>query len=114
MLPLNRLERAVLEKICKDTGVEGLAEQIKDASVESRINTGAGFYTKLLTGKGDSLSCGRVIGNVWAHVAGLKQPMTFLLFVDQGFIRTLEGASIDDSTIGIDFLSVDFEIIQKA
>jgi hypothetical protein len=53
----------------------------------------------------------RFIGNTFAHVKGLNHPMTFILFVKNGMIDTLEGAATDEGTNDVDFSNVQFEII---
>jgi hypothetical protein len=37
--------------------------------------------------------------------------MAFVLFMRFGLIDTLEGAAVEESTIGVDFLNVDFGVI---
>jgi hypothetical protein len=116
MLPLSRLESAVLEKMLLQA--EGnrlpLQEQLLGASVLNRRNTGAGFYTKLETQHRSNLIDIRIIGNVFAHIVGLSHPMTFLLFTKSGLVETLEGASVDEDTSGIDFANVQFQLIKES
>jgi hypothetical protein len=112
VLSLNELEKAVLEEMRRKTVLDGLAEQINEATVERRNNTGAGFYTKLLSNKGTKRIENAVLSGVYAHVTGLNHPMVFVLFVKDGMIDTLEGAAVEDSTVSIDFSRVTFEIIQ--
>ena len=109
---LNELEKAVLEQMRRKTVLDGLAEQIKEAMVERRNNTGAGFYTKLKTKKGTELIENTMLTGAYAHVTGLNHPMAFVLFVKDGMIDTLEGAAVEDSAVSIDFSRVRFEIIQ--
>ena len=52
----------------------------------------------------------RVVGEVWADIERFNQPMTFLVFLRDGVIHKLEGASIDDSTVDVDFSNVRFVI----
>jgi hypothetical protein len=113
MSSLNELEKAVLEKIRQDASgnlLPLLREQIDGASVVSRKNTGAGFFTKLKVERVSRPIDASHIGNVWADIEGFNQPMTFLVFLQDGVIHTLEGASIDDSTVGVDFSNVRFVI----
>ena len=54
----------------------------------------------------------RSIGNVFAKIDGMQNPMTFLLFMKNGLIDTLEGAAIDEGTANIDFSIARFEIVK--
>jgi hypothetical protein len=114
MSPLNRLEKAVLEEILCQAGGDALPlrEQIQGAFVVDRINTGAGFYTRLQTERRGEPIGARIIGDVAAQIKGLSNPMIFLLWVRNGTIDQLEGASVGDSTQGVDFSNVQFEIIE--
>jgi hypothetical protein len=116
MSPLSRLENAVLEKILSQAASNRLPlqEQLDGAFALNRQNTGAGFYTKLETPYRSKLIDIRIIGNVFAHIGGLNHPMTFLLFTKSGLIETLEGASVDEDTRGIDFANVQFEMIEES
>jgi hypothetical protein len=58
------------------------------------------------------VSCNRIIGDVWAKIDGFEAPMTFLLFVDDGYMSCLEGAAMDDSTTNIDLSAIRFEVIE--
>jgi hypothetical protein len=113
MSSLNELEKAVLAEMVPHAAADqsSLEEQLSGASVLSRNNTGAGFYTKLRTKKRTRPVEAKVIGSVFADIKGLNHPMTFILFIRNGMVDTLEGAATDDTTIGIDFSNVQFEII---
>lgn len=80
------------------------------ASVVSRKNTGAGFYTKLKVKQVSKPIEAKVIGNVCADIEGFDQPMLFLLFLRDGVIHQMEGATIDDSMVDIDFSKARFLI----
>ena len=112
MPSLNELEKAVLAEMVPHAAADqsSLEDQLRGASVLSRNNTGAGFYTKLQPKKGTKPVEAKVIGNVFADIKGLNHPMTFILFIRNGVVDTLEGAATDDSTVGIDFSNVQFEI----
>ena len=113
MSSLNDLEKAVLEKMLRRVPAElaALEEQVRGASALSRNNTGAGFYTKLQP-KGNTKRVEvKFIGGVFADIKGLNHPMTFVLFIRDGAVDTLEGAATDESTVGIDFSNVRFELI---
>jgi hypothetical protein len=109
---LNELENAVLEEMVRQAPADlfSLEEQLRGVSALSRNNTGAGFYTKLVPKKTTTPVNAKIIGNVFADVKGLNHPMTFILFIRDGVVDTLEGAAVDDSTTDIDFSKVQFEI----
>jgi hypothetical protein len=113
MSPLSELESAVLKKMLGQASADQftLAEQLKGASVLSRQNTGAGFYTRLQINEKTKALEAKFIGNTFAHIKGLNHPMTFILFMKNGVIDTLEGAATDESTNHVDFSNVQFEII---
>ena len=48
----------------------------------------------------------KVIQNACADIEGFDQPMLFLLFLRDGVILQMEGATIDDSTVDIDFSKI--------
>ena len=113
MSSLNELEKAVLEQMVRQAPDDlrvALKEKIDSAEVTGRKNTGAGFYAKLKVGKTSTSIKARVVDNVWADIEGFAQSMTFLVFLEDGAIHTLEGAAIDDSTVDVDFSNVRFAI----
>ena len=102
MLPLNRLERAVLEKLLAgDASVLGtLRQQLCAASVAKRELTGVGFFCTLvvpsaepavaeITGQGP-------FGDVEADIEGLQHGAGFLLWLKDGRLSMLEGFSYDE------------------
>jgi hypothetical protein len=112
-MPLNELEKAVLEQMLRQASgnlLPLLREQIEGASVVSRKNTGAGFFTELKVKQVSKPIEAKVIENVCADIEGFDQPMLFLLFLRDGVIHKMEGATIDDSTVDIDFSNVRFLI----
>jgi hypothetical protein len=50
-----------------------------------------------------------VLGNVIATIDALKQPHLFVRLMQNGHANVLEGAAIDDSTVGIDLPALRFE-----
>jgi hypothetical protein len=113
IMPLNELEKAVLEQMLRQASgnlLPLLTEQIEGASVVGRKNTGAGFFSALKVEQVSKPIEAKVIQDVWADIEGFDQPMLFLLFLRDGVIHTLEGATIDDSTVDIDFSNVRFVI----
>ena len=114
MPSLNELEKAVLDEIVRrapDDLRGALKEQVEGAEVISRRNTGGGFFTTLKPGKVLTPIRPSPVGDVLAKIEGFAQPMTFLLFLKDGAIQTLEGAAFTDSTAGVDFSSVRFTIL---
>jgi hypothetical protein len=111
MIPLNSLERAVLQAMCRKAPNSNLEAQLKNVTALSRKNTGAGFLTKLHPDRTAEMIKDRVIGEVAAQISQFKEPMVFVLFMKDGYPDLLEGASIDDSTVGINFNDVDFKIL---
>ncbi|UGY14038.1 hypothetical protein [Bradyrhizobium septentrionale] len=113
MSSLNSLERAVLERILRDTPGDLapiLRAQIDGATVVGRKNTGAGFFTELKVESAVGRMSERVIEDVWADIEGFDVPMTFLVFLREGIIRTLEGAAINEDATDVDFSRVGFAI----
>ena len=105
MLTLTDLEAVALSEIGKQHPV--LLPQIAVVSVLDRENTGSGFLTSLAVDRAsaESITSDRVLGNVWLRVQGFQDPMTFLLFMEDGFISCLEGATVRDTTELIDLCS---------
>lgn len=116
MVSLNKLEKAVLEAICKQVSADAsaLKTQVKGVTVEKRNNTGVGFYTNMkVYGAVDKIET-RVFPAVFAHIEGMENPMSFILFTKNGFVDVLEGAATEDSTINIDFSTVRFDAVSNS
>lgn len=110
---LNELENAVLQAMCKrfPSDASALEAQIKRVIVQKRDNTGVGFYSKLeVKGPVDQIN-EKVMSNIFATIAGLKNPVAFVLFLRNGLVDILEGATTEDSTVDINFSDVRFEIL---
>jgi hypothetical protein len=111
-LCLTPLERAVLARISSEhpDAREALEAQLATATVVRRENSGAGFFTYLTVDRSTRplIASETVFGNVAALIKGFKQPMLFLLFTKDGYVVMLEGATIDDSTVGVDLASLPF------
>ena len=73
-----------------------------------RERTGVGFYANMGQHR---LSRRRPVASAWAHVYGLHDGMTFLLWADDdGYLTSLEGVGFGDADIdAIDFDSVKIE-----
>ncbi len=100
---LSPLEREIIEAILKcqkDIQVcEQLYKQYKVASVKKRIFTGVGFYTEFIINEKNLAIESNVqmqLGSVYATIEGLECGAGFVLFVENGFIATLEGYSYDE------------------
>ncbi len=52
----------------------------------------------------------RVLGNVTAQIEGFNAPLILLLFMKDGYVHFLEGATCADTTVGIDLTNVVFAI----
>ena len=113
---LNELEKSVLRVMCEREPADHnfLELQLQSVKVQSRENTGAGFFTTLRANPDSpSLVRDKVIGDVIAKVDGLQNPMVFLLFTRNGYVDQLEGAAIEDSTVNVDFSHAKFEILEE-
>jgi hypothetical protein len=108
------LERAVLRAICEKDSVDraALQAQLSAATVIRRENTAAGFYTQIAIQHGSLVSVGgeRRRHGPTAAVEGLKHGMGFILWLKEGFLDCLEGFCYDESTTGINFDRVNFEL----
>ena len=102
MLKLTDLEVVALSEIAKQH--PELAPQAAAATVLERENTGVGFYTRMAVDRSAAVAIDsdRVLGNVWLDIEGFLYPMTFLVFMEDGFVSLLEGATVGDETDRID------------
>jgi hypothetical protein len=111
------LERAVLRAICEKDCIDrsALEAQLLAASVVRRENTGAGFYTQIVVRRGSVASVGgeRRRSGPGARVEGLVHGMGFILWLKEGFADCLEGYCYSESTTGIEFDRVIFELDQS-
>ncbi len=104
MKKLNLLEKEIIEAIlkCEDNKIsEKLYKQYKLARVEKRTYTGVGFFTDFYIGDNNKdifLSNGSMkLGGIHAEIKGLKNGAGFILFVEDGRIKTLEGYTYDEN-----------------
>jgi hypothetical protein len=113
-LYLTALERAALEEICRRQidSRRVLESQLATVAVASRENSGAGFFTYLEVDRAAApvANAKRVLGNVAASIEGFKQPLLLMLFMKDGYAEMLEGAAVDDSTLGVDLSTLQFKI----
>jgi hypothetical protein len=114
-LTFTHLEAAALEAIAGryPEAREALKAQLATATVSERENTGVGFFTSLAVDRSTKAieSTDKVLGPVWADIEGFGQPLILLLFTSDGYARTLEGATVLDSTVGLELADLRFEII---
>jgi hypothetical protein len=110
------LERAVLRAICEKelSDRTALEAQVSTATVLSRENTGAGFYTRFAIERASGAPiCGeRLRHGPAASINGLGHGMGFILWLKDGYVDCLEGYSYQESTAEIVLDRVGFEIIQ--
>lgn len=112
MSAFNPLEASVLEAIAAQHPGERatLSGQFRAARVIDRTNTGAGFFIAFAVDPNIArpTRLRQPIGGIWADTEGFRDPMTFLVFIADGYATTLEGAAIRDNTTGVDFRRVGF------
>ena len=113
MSGLNGLETAVISAFCSRNPriSDGVARQIGALKVVSRENTGAGFFTYFEVGDRTSQIPGDSVTSVFAKIEGLANPVAFVLFIRDGAMYMLEGASVDEGTNTIDFCKIGFSIL---
>jgi hypothetical protein len=109
------LERAVLAAICgmypEDRAA--LEAQLSTASLLSRENTGAGFYTRFAVDRASATAIRgkRLRSGPEAKIDGLKNGMGFILWLKEGFADCLEGYSYAESTTCAVLEGTNFEIL---
>ena len=108
------LEQAILRAICESHRADRavLEAQLSTARIQSRENTGAGFYTNFTVDPIAPIGGERERDGPDAKVEGLEYGMGFLLWFENGYAHSLEGFSYMEDTTEIAFETVAFEIIQ--
>jgi hypothetical protein len=109
----NRLEHTALLWIIGDQADgSDIRAQLATATLISRRNNGADFYTRFMV-KPDArhrLTPRRLVGDAWAHVRGLARGMTFLLWGNEdGYLVALEGAGFGEDISALDFDTAQIE-----
>src|SRR6476659_4324470 len=113
MTAFTELELAALHSMFSEVPelAAQLEKQLSVASVVERENTGAGFFTRISVPSdaapiGTSESLG---GETHARIPGLEPGLGFVLFLEDGRLRTLEGFTYDGSTASLDLANLTFE-----
>jgi hypothetical protein len=110
------LEQAVLTAICGmySSGRAALEAQLSTATLLSRENTGAGFYTRFAVDRASSVAITgeRSRAGPEIKVDGLHNGMGLILWLKEGYAHCLEGYSYAESTAGILLEAADFEILR--
>ena len=100
MKELTDLERAVLVKLLEGDHpvLSSLRSQLKASRVIGREFTGVGFFTNLALGENGSerIAGDLKFGDVIADIDGLRHGAGFLLYVENGALKMLEGYSYDE------------------
>ena len=112
---LTALERAALDAICRQQdgpARTALRRQLATARVANRENSGVGFFTALRIDPNTPPVPGgaSVLGDVTATIDGFENPLLLLLFMTDGYADMLEGATVGDSTEGLDLAALRFRI----
>lgn len=117
MSKFTALEQAVLQEVCQQHSASRaiLEAQLATATNIRRDNTGVGFYTNFQVSRevAPLAVSEKRLGLVWATIDGFEDPMTFVLFVEDGYANCLEGAAVRDKTTGFDFAAATFRLISR-
>lgn len=112
-----RLEQTVLTAICEmhSSDRATLEAQLATATLSSRENTGAGFYTRFAVERASSaaLTGERSRAGPETKIDGLSYGMGFVLWLKEGYADCLEGYSYAESTTDIILEAVGFEILRS-
>ncbi len=110
------LEEAVLHSIFAETPdvQSALEEQLRNASVLERENSGAGFFTTIDSHGAERLNTPHVLGlETCAEVAGLEHGLGFVLFMKDGRLDLLEGYTFgSEDTSQFDLANLSFKIFR--
>ncbi|OYU91389.1 MAG: hypothetical protein CFE29_00380 [Bradyrhizobiaceae bacterium PARB1] len=91
---------------------ETIRQQISTAYVVSYENSGSGFFSDLTVAATTPLLEEKsYLDAAYGNVAGVNEGMGFIVFLKDGRLSMIEGyCNGDDSTAGIDFSRVVFEL----
>jgi hypothetical protein len=107
------IERAILEAAACDypASADVLREQIATAQVINFENTGVGFFSTVeVARKARPLTNDSPLDAATGSIASLPHGMGFLLFLEDGYVSTIEGYTYVDSTVDLDFETVAFDV----
>ena len=78
--------------------LSSLRRQLEMCRVSGREFTGAGFYTNLVVDESveERVECNLKFGDVIAQIDGLQHGAGFVLYVESGALKMLEGYSYDE------------------
>jgi hypothetical protein len=115
MSSFTELEEAALHAIFAETPALApmLEQQLEKAAVANRENTGAGFFTTIVTSEGvPQVNTPRVLGNeTYARIEGLTYGLGFVLFMENGRLHLLEGHELGgESTARLELEKLTFAI----
>mgnify|MGYP001438246314 CR=1 FL=1 len=118
MLQLTDLEREAISAILGETPeyLTLLKDQLQSIVVESRENSGGGFFTTISVSlQAPAAIVSSPLGlNVYASVDGMEHGLGMLLFFEHGRISLLEGYSVGgEDTTEIEFEQVAFELTEQ-
>ena len=91
-----------------------LEAQLSTATLVSRENTGAGFYTRFAVdhASNDALGGERLRAGPETKVDGLRHGMGFILWLKEGYADCLEGYTYGESTTAIALDVASFEVLR--
>lgn len=102
-----RLEQAALDRFCEvySDDVPELLAHLRVATIDSRINTGAGLFADILIDRDtvQPLDCPSPLDNLAVNIDGVL--LEFLLFFKDGYAHLLEAYAVE----GGDTQAIDFE-----
>ena len=102
-MPMNHIEfeKKLMDMLLDgdDDVLEGLREQYRNSTVESREFTGVGFFTNFIINTDvPPVAGGRnfVFGDVFTDFGSFETSSGFLLFIKDGYLSMLEGWTVAD------------------
>ncbi|GAB5486520.1 MAG: hypothetical protein Pars2KO_00900 [Parasphingorhabdus sp.] len=115
---LTKFERHALCAIFSETPefASVLGQQLENASVVNRENTGGGFYTTVsIPIEIPSIKGPRLLSEeTYAQVEGLEHGIGFVLFLENGYLHILEGYALaPEDTSSLDFSDLNFTILNS-
>jgi hypothetical protein len=118
MPQLTNLEREAISAILAERSghLSVLNDQLESVVVESRENTGGGFFSTIsVSSLVPSVVVSSPLGvEVYASIEGMEYGLGLLLFFEQGRMNLLEGYTVGcEDTSTIDFEHIAFRITTK-